>query len=682
MRSTYQAALAVLIATGSPVVAATNDQVRLGAAPDWAEPSEPLPVPEDASGLVFVRLQDTLVHLDGDGQSTYIGQRVKILHPQALQLGNVTIAWNPAAGAPTVHALRVYRDGAAINVLENAEFEVLRREDQLEMAMLDGMLTAVLRVPDLRVGDELEMAYTVPSHDPTMGSDSFGLLVLADSPAPGRFRLGLSWEGDEKPILRLTPDLDDIAEIGPNSLEILVDNPDTLTPPKDAPPRYSWQRIAEYSDFETWPSVSRRVASMFDAASRLSEGSPVGAEARRIAAAHDEKLEQAEAALDLVQEQVRYVYVGLNGGNYTPATAEETWRRRYGDCKGKSALLLALLTELGIEAEAVLANNSGFDDGLDERVPSPGLFDHVLVRATIDGETYWLDGTLPSVSDADTRPVIPYRWILPLSEAGSAIESIPFEQASLPLEMGLHEIDATAGFDEPGRITQQWVKRGIEGFAEYVRFSALTQPQLENAFRGSLVGSTQWDTVESVDYRYDRETQASVVSIVGTGPVDWDDMGDGEYQLVLPGGGFSPPDRRQRSPDQNADAPFYNAPSYSCYATTVRLPAGTELENWGFNSVYTNQIYGRTYYRMMERNDDDRTIRLVRTSRVEELEISPEQARIGNASLADFDNSKANITYDPATVMEPWGDLREVPATFEIDWTGAQPSCLPGMPSD
>src|SRR3546814_5700852 len=97
-------------------------------------------------------------------------------------------------------------------------------------------------------------------------------------------------------------------------------------------------------------------------------------------------LDRASAALKLVQRDVRYIYVGLGNGNLTPATAEETWQRRYGDCKGKTALLLALLARLGIEAEAVLANNSGGDDGLDERLPNPGMFDHVLVRARIDGK--------------------------------------------------------------------------------------------------------------------------------------------------------------------------------------------------------------------------------------------------------------------------------------------------------
>src|SRR3546814_21031677 len=79
------------------------------------------------------------------------------------------------------------------------------------------------------------------------------------------------------------------------------------------------------------------------------------------------------------------IYVGLGNGNLTPATAEETWQRRYGDAKGKTALLLALLARLGIEAEAVLANNSGGDDGLDERLPHPGMLAHVPVRAARKG---------------------------------------------------------------------------------------------------------------------------------------------------------------------------------------------------------------------------------------------------------------------------------------------------------
>src|SRR3546814_2125871 len=123
--------------------------------------------------------------------------------------------------------------------------------------------------------------------------------------------------------------------------------------------------------------------SLFAKAARIDRGSALDREAARIATAHSAPLDRASAALKLVQRDVRYIYVGLGNGNLTPATAEETWQRRYGDCKGKTALLLALLARLGIEAEAVLANNSGGDDGRSERLPNPGMFDHEIGRAHV-----------------------------------------------------------------------------------------------------------------------------------------------------------------------------------------------------------------------------------------------------------------------------------------------------------
>src|SRR5205085_6043376 len=110
--------------------------------PDWVHPLDPAPVPADAAGLVFVRRNDMLIHLEGGRQHTYVSQFYKLLNSQALQAGNVAITWNPASGAPTVHALRIHRDGAVIDVLQNNHFEVLRREDQLEQSRLTGLLTA------------------------------------------------------------------------------------------------------------------------------------------------------------------------------------------------------------------------------------------------------------------------------------------------------------------------------------------------------------------------------------------------------------------------------------------------------------------------------------------------------------------------------------------------------------
>ena len=88
---------------------AQDGEVITGPIPAWALDVEPLAVPDDASGMVFMRRQQTQVHLAGDEQYTYNHSLLRLLHPNALQLGNIALTWNPAAGAPVVHVLRLHR---------------------------------------------------------------------------------------------------------------------------------------------------------------------------------------------------------------------------------------------------------------------------------------------------------------------------------------------------------------------------------------------------------------------------------------------------------------------------------------------------------------------------------------------------------------------------------------------
>ncbi len=652
---------------------AASQQVQRGPVPGWAKPSEPMAVPADAGGAVFVRRQDVVVHLDPRGQSQYIGYRMRILQTAALELGNIALTWNPSSGTPTVHTIRVYRDGAMIDVLKSASFEILRREDQLEAARLTGMLTAVLRVPDLRVGDELEVEMTLPDSDPTMGGHNAGMLMLAPNPAMGRYRLAIDY-GDRGPITtKLAKDIEAVATRTAHGIDLRFDNPATLTPPKDAPPRYGWQRIVQYSDFADWAAVSRHFAPLYQRAATLPAGSPIRQEAARIAAAHADPLARAAAALKLVQQNVRYIYVGLNGGNLVPASAEETWQRRYGDCKGKTALLLALLTELGIAAEPVLVNSAGADDGLDARLPLPQLFDHVLVRAQIGGKSYWLDGTLPPVAPPREQPVYAISWFLPLTAAGTPLQHRGWQPPRMPDELTLFELDARQGFDTPARITSTSIVRGIKGLQQQAQFSALSPAQLLSGFRQQAVGET-WQAIDDVRWRYDEAAGASILTITGTGTMRWDDDSGGARSLALPGGGFSPPDRRVRASDQDQAIPFYSEPEYSCHVTTVRLPIATSAAQWTSKPAFDVKYFGRHYRRAFQLRDG--SIRMIRASRVEEPEIDAMTAQRDNARIATFDNSMGWINFVPGEKNGRIGTGEQVPATFDFDWAGADVPCI------
>ncbi len=653
-------------------IAAQPQQIRRGPAPNWASPSPLLPVPEALSGPLFMRRQDVQIHLTDQGQAQYLGYRIKILQSNALQLGNISIAWNPTANAPIVHDIKVFRDAKVIDVLQSSSFEILRRENQLEAARLDGTLTAVLRVPDLRVGDELEVGLTTFVSDPTLGRKQAGVLMLTPSPSPGRYHVGLSWDQGRKPNVKATADMAAAVMNGERAVDFRFDNPAALSPPKDAPARYQWQRAVEYSDFSDWAAVSRHFAPLYAKAATLSPNSSIKTEAAGIAAAQRLPLDRASAALKLVQQDVRYIYVGLNGGNLTPASADETWQRRYGDCKGKTALLLAILGELGINAEAVLVNSSGADDGLNQRLPSPELFDHVLVRARIDGAVYWLDGTLPAVASPTARPVFPVSWVLPLTVRGSALENLEWHPASTPDEINLFEIDARAGFDKPARIVSTAIVRGVKGLQEQIQFSSVTTGQLLDAFRQNAIGGV-WQAIDDVQWHYDQKASASILTISGSGTMDWDDDGDGRKSLSLPGGGFNPPERRARAPYQNRDVPYYTKPEYTCHVTTVRLPASTQARQWSSKPSFDTRIFGRNYYRSWELRDG--SIRMVRGSRIEQPEIDATTAQRDNARIAAFDNSMGWIVYNPSGQKAAVGNGEKVPATYDFDWTASGVPC-------
>lgn len=652
---------------------AQSAQVLRGPAPAWATPSTPIVIPEHVSGPLFIRRQDLEIHLSEQGQAQYFGYRVKILQSSALQLGNISIAWNPSSDAPIVHEIKLFRDDQVINVLKDSSFEILRREDQLEMAKLDGTLTAILRIPDLRVGDELEVNLTTFVNDPTLGQNESGLLVLTPNPSPGRYRLGLSWDQGHKPNFKMADDMRAAMTAGERAIDFRFDNPAGLSPPKDAPARYQWQRALEYTDFADWAALSRHFAPLYGIAATLDADSEIKREASRIAAAQARPRDRASAALKLVQQDVRYIYVGLNGRNLTPAPADETWKRRYGDCKGKTALLLALLHELGIDAEAVLVNSSGADDGLDQRLPVPQYFDHVLVRAHIEGAVYWLDGTLPPVALPSARPVFPVNWFLPLTEQGSDLQKLTWRPATTPDEINLYEIDARAGFDEPARIVSTEIVRGIKGLQKQVQFSAVSAGQLLDVFRQRAIGDA-WETIDDVQWRYDQEAGASILTISGTRTIDWDDDGGGAKSLALPGGGFNPPERRVRAADQDQTAPFYTQPEYTCFVTTVRLPSSTQATQWSSTDSFDTRLFGRNYYRAWDLRDG--SIRMVRGSRIEQPEIDASTARRDNERIAAFDNTMGSISFNPSGRRASVGSGETVPATYGFDWKASEVPCV------
>ena len=73
-------------------------------------------------------------------------------------------------------------------------------------------------------------------------------------------------------------------------------------------------------------------------------------------------------------------YVGLEFGihGYKPYKVTQVLARRFGDCKDKASLMVALLREVGIDAELVLVRTRR-GGRIDAEPASLAVFDHAIV---------------------------------------------------------------------------------------------------------------------------------------------------------------------------------------------------------------------------------------------------------------------------------------------------------------
>lgn len=661
----------------------TSREVRYVAPASWvvAPPaSNETPPPEGAPLKVFY--MDQQVHVETQGQSVYTAQRYQILKPEALSAGNLTLSWNPDGGSVAVHKVRIIRESGQVDVLASRKFDIIQRETGLEAAQITGTLTAALAVPGLRVGDILEFAVTIKANDAVLGGQAWGIFQFPLAGMPGTFRTAIAWPQARPVQFRTTPDL-----ISPEPTMIGLEkhisleqrDPATFVATEGAPARYNLRRMIQYSDFASWDEVSARLYPLFVTASAIPANSPLRAEVARIAAASADPAERARLALRLVQSDVRYIFVGLNGGNYRPMTTDESWSQRYGDCKAKTALLLGLLRELGIAAEAVLVATAG-GDGTDLFLPSPAPFDHVLVRAVIGGKPYWLDGVRLGDTRLDVLATPQFRWALPLRSAGATLEQVPTIPPPLPFKIQTIDLDANAGPTKPATVKIAQYLRGDS--AEQIRrvLAATSADEGERQIRDYLNSEEDWATITKASWRFDAAKSVLIVTGEGAAKQEqvWWDGPDTELRAGVPRAGFSPPEERKRPPEQDSTLPWVTSfPIYGCWVSNIRLPKPAAGHRWETKSRPIDQaLGGMTYQRQLELRDG--ALRSVMVKRSNVAEITAAQAAAANAALAKFDNQIPSAFQRKLVrgyAYPPTVDADRVELIADIDWTAETTPC-------
>ncbi|WP_443749207.1 DUF3857 domain-containing protein [Asticcacaulis solisilvae] len=633
-------------------MAHASDKLAFGPAPDWVKPVTLAPGPAREASLLPVAMinRSLQANLSDAGDTMYSETAIVIQSPLGLAAGQPTIIWNPATDTVTVHKAKIIRGAQVIDLLaQGQKFFILRREKDLEQSMIDGKLTAVLQTEGLEVGDILVFAMSVTHRMAALKGKSEGRWTLLDGEGISRLDYRIRWPAT-KPIKWVaSEDLPaPVITQGPDGTELnfnLASYRRQATP-DHAPARFAQTGQVAYSEFPTWTEASATMAPVFLKAAQLSPNSPIHDEVARIRAFSADPKVQAAAALRLVEEKVRYMYVAANEGGYYPQTADETWLKRYGDCKAKTVLLLAILSELGIEAEPALVDTEG-GDAVGSDLPRLGPFDHVIVRATIGGKTYWMDGTRYGDGVIERLPVPGYHWALPLTAKGTDLERMVVPPLDLPAKDIDLRLDASGGFDAPAPAHVEVTVRGDKAIAAGVAWATVLPDELQDNLKARWHALYPWIDAEKMSVEYKPEIQELTLVMDGKAKMYWTPARPGRGRRYETDGydlGIAVMDEKER-PDAldrdgvpHADAPVViTHPLFQRAHETIVLPDAGK----GYAVIGTpvdRTLYGLEMKRSLEIRDGVFTLTATTRSLTDELPYA--DAKAAESELADISSTK------------------------------------------
>jgi transglutaminase-like putative cysteine protease/tetratricopeptide (TPR) repeat protein len=481
--------------SGAPPVAPRSVQVaetaftRGDAVPAWVDDVREIPPPLKG-GPLSVRLADVQFHVAQQSQSAVYAHRALTANEAASlsALGQYEISFQPEYQRVQLHSLRILRGGQVIDKLKSADIRFLQRETSLDQGLYSGTVTAAIVTEDVRVGDTLELAYSVIGQNPVFEGKFFEAASW-DSPAP----LSLRRVSIDMPQQRtihyrmvgagaaLKP-AETIAD-GRRILRFEARGMPALLGEPYVPRDVHGYRFIQFSEMDNWREVNRWALGLFETA----PAGPALEEALRGARQAATLPDKVSKVLEFVQNDIRYLSLSMGENSHRPYPPAQVLQRRYGDCKDKTLLMVTMLHALGVEAHPVLVSTAS-RKGLEQMLPSPTLFDHAIVRARVQGKTYYFDPTRLGQYGALDRmgQVHGGAQVLAVAAGSEALEYIPYPaDAALYTDQRSERVVVNA-LDKPAELRAHLEYAGADAENGRVQLANISTQQLRKVYEASM----------------------------------------------------------------------------------------------------------------------------------------------------------------------------------------------------
>ena len=365
--------------------------------PSWVEPTA-LPTQKNSLSGQAIRylLSEWQTFVGASDEDTT--EFTRIVYSPVTESGvqdaaEISIDFRPDYESLTIHSVILHRDGKTFDRFQPQQVRLIQQERDIEKHMYNGEVSALMILDDVRVGDIIEYAYSIKGRNPVFAGKFFGTYSLGWKAAVDRVAVRVVTPKQRRLYSRsYNIDIEPQQSVKNNEriYSWQIDNSQPFKSEDDTPSwfyPFPWLQITEYKN---WREVSRWADDLYRQDQPLSLQLQQQIKSWQQDSRNDE--DAIAQALKFVQDKVRYFGVEMGQNSHMPSRPDEVFERRYGDCKDKAVLLAAILNQMGYKAYPALVSMEN-NHAVAEWLPSPGVFDHVIVNVLIKGREYWIDAT-------------------------------------------------------------------------------------------------------------------------------------------------------------------------------------------------------------------------------------------------------------------------------------------------
>jgi Domain of Unknown Function with PDB structure (DUF3857)/Transglutaminase-like superfamily len=342
--------------------------------PDWITQAAAakVQIPVGADPKADVLLEDELDTINTDGTITERFRKVvKILEPEGRDYAHPVVGFNNESKLISFHVWSIGPDGHQYTLKKNQLYESGNQEWGI---LYDDVRFESADVPGADPGGIVAYEFVEKSTIYAGVDDWIFQHEIPTVKSVFEVDLPPGWQHAE-----LWHSYKSVAptQVGPNQFRWELDNIPGID--LDSVPMAPAEgaldgRMAVYFASTPLPTSTQKLWSRIGIwftrlASPQSEGpADIASTSRSLTSANADFMGRIRAVSTFMQQQIRYVAIEIGIGGQIPHSAEDIFRNRYGDCKDKVTLMIAMLDAVGVRATWVMVDT---DRGVvDPNVPS------------------------------------------------------------------------------------------------------------------------------------------------------------------------------------------------------------------------------------------------------------------------------------------------------------------------